>query len=75
MADTTKNPFGLTGDIRNVLSEINRKMNHARHLIHNTRVALAATDVKIGDGPDELPRERLAKNLEEALAMLDEITN
>lgn len=74
-AEKTKNPFGLTGDVRNLIRDVESKINVARHLIHNTRVALAATeDVVIGDGPNDVSRTRLANNLKDALDLLDEVS-
>jgi hypothetical protein len=69
---TTTNRFGLLGDARNVLREVESKLNAAIHLIHCTEGALR--DGKIGDGPDEIDPHRLANNLKDALETLREVS-
>ena len=72
MADATKNPFGLVGDVKNALSELATKISTARHLVNCTREALESG--KIGNGPDEIDPHRLANNLKDALDALDEVS-
>lgn len=70
------NPFGLVGDLKSVLSDLSTKVGGAKHLIKCVADALISSPgLMVGDRETEVPARKLANNLNDALALLDEVTS